>query len=144
MNIKKKSFPTIIIFIIVFSFFFGELHATQVVVYTSLDQIFSEPVLRDFERLTGIKVRAVYDVEAAKTTGLVNRLIAEKKRPKCDVFWNSEIGRTIVLKRKGVLTPYCSPSALDIPPIFKDKEGSWTGFNILWAHISNWVFCSER
>ncbi len=100
----------------------------EVVVYTSVDQIFSEPILTDFERETGIKIKAIYDVEASKTTGLVNRLLAEKDRPKADVFWNSEIGRTIVLRRNGVLAPYRSPSAEDILPKFKDKESYWTGF----------------
>ena len=100
----------------------------QVVVYTSVDQIFSEPILKAYEKKSGVKVKAVYDVEAAKTTGLVNRLIAEKKRPKADVFWNSEIGKTIVLKQKGVLTPYKSPSAADLPVQFIDKENYWTGF----------------
>lgn len=102
--------------------------AEEVVVYTSLDQMFSEPVLRAFEEETGIRVRAVYDVEASKTTGLVNRLLAEKPNPRADVFWNSEVGRTLVLKDKGVLTPYRSPSAADIPAQFKDAEGYWTGF----------------
>ena len=100
----------------------------QVVVYTSLDQIFSEPILREFEKETGIKVRAVYDVEATKTTGLVNRLIAEKNNPQADVFWNSEVGRTVTLKKKGVLAPYVSPSAQDIPEQFMDPEGYWAGF----------------
>ena len=104
------------------------VHADEVVVYTSVDDIFSEPVLEAFERETGIRVRAVYDVEASKTTGLVNRLIAEKARPKCDVFWNSEVGKTIVLKRRGVLAPYRSPSAADIPGQFVDPEGFWAGF----------------
>ncbi|HBG96948.1 MAG TPA: iron ABC transporter substrate-binding protein, partial [Chromatiaceae bacterium] len=36
----------------------------QVVVYTSLDKVFSEPILAAFEERTGIAVRAVYDVEA--------------------------------------------------------------------------------
>ena len=35
-------------------------------------------------------VRAVYDSEAVKTVGLVNRLIAEKANPQCDLFWNNE------------------------------------------------------
>jgi len=100
----------------------------EVVVYTSVDQVFSEPILKDFEKKTGIKVKAVYDVEATKTVGLVNRLMAEKENPKCDVFWNNEIVRTIVLKKKGVLTPYSSPSAEDIPSQFKDKDYYWTGF----------------
>lgn len=102
--------------------------AGEVTVYTSLDQVFSEPVLQEFERRTGIKVKAAYDVEASKTTGLVNRLIAEKKHPKADVFWNSEIGRTLILKKAGVLSPYISPSSKSIPEKFKDPEGYWTGF----------------
>jgi iron(III) transport system substrate-binding protein len=84
----------------------------EVVVYTSLDKVFSQPILEEFERKTGIKVKAVYDSEATKTTGLVNRLVAEKANPRADVFWNSETGRSIVLKQKGVLASYKSPSAV--------------------------------
>lgn len=102
--------------------------ADEVVVYTSLDQVFSEPVLAAFEQDTGIRVKAVYDVEAAKTTGLVNRLIAERRNPRADVFWNSEVGRTLVLQARGVLAPYRSPAAADIPDRFKDPAGYWTGF----------------
>lgn len=100
----------------------------EVVIYTSLDQVFSQPILEAFEKETGIKVLAVYDSEATKTTGLVNRLIAEKDNPRADVFWNSETGRTIVLKQKGVLAKYVSPSAVDIPDQFRDPDGCWTGF----------------
>ncbi len=100
----------------------------EVVVYTSLDKVFSQPILEAFEKETGIKVLDVYDSEATKTTGLVNRLIAEKANPRADVFWNSETGRTIVLKQKGVLASYKSPSAIDIPATFKDSQDYWTGF----------------
>jgi iron(III) transport system substrate-binding protein len=103
--------------------------ASEVVVYTSVDQVFSEPILDLFEQRTGVQVKAVYDVEAAKTVGLTNRLLAEKKHPRADVFWNSEIARTIVLKKKGVLAPYLSPERTDIPWQFKDQEGFWTGFS---------------
>ena len=61
----------------------------KIVVYTSVDQVFSEPILKLFENETGIRVMPVYDVEAAKTTGLVNRLITEKNHPQADVFWNA-------------------------------------------------------
>jgi len=100
----------------------------QVVIYTAVDQIFSEPVLKNFERKTGIRVKAVYDIEAVKTTGLVNRLLAEKANPCCDVFWNNEVVKTIVLKRKGVLKRYLSSMAGRIPEPFKDRDGFWTGF----------------
>jgi iron(III) transport system substrate-binding protein len=99
-----------------------------VVAYVSLDQVYAEPVLRDFERQTGVPVRAVYDTEATKTTGLANRLLAEKDAPQADVFWNSEIVRTLVLERKGVLAPYASPAAAGMPPRYRDPRGYWTGF----------------
>jgi iron(III) transport system substrate-binding protein len=100
----------------------------QVVVYCSLDKIYSEPVFRSFEKETGIRVKAVYDMELNKTVGLVNRILAESERPQCDVFWNNEISRTIMLMNKGLLTPYFSPGAADIPPAYKDSNGFWTGF----------------
>jgi iron(III) transport system substrate-binding protein len=102
--------------------------AHEVVVYTSLDQVFSEPILKEFKKQTGIRIKAVYDSEATKTTGLVNRLIAEKDAPQADVFWNSETGRTIILKKKGVLAKYVSPSTANIPEQFKDLDDYWTGF----------------
>lgn len=100
----------------------------RVIVYTALDQLYSEVILKRFEEKTSITVEAVYDSEAAKTTGLVNRLIAEKERPRCDVFWNNEVIRTIRLKEMGLLDKYAPESARDIPASFKDSEGYWTGF----------------
>ncbi len=100
---------------------------SSVVVYTSVDQIYAEPILNEFQESSGIKVQAIYDVEAAKTTGLVNRLIAEKNNPQADVFWNGEFAQTILLKQEGVLTPYESPSAQDIPESLIDPEGYWAG-----------------
>ena len=67
---------------------------TAVIVYTSQDQVFAEPILKEFTKQTGIKVRAVYDSEAVKTVGLANRLLAENNHPQCDVFWNNEELRT--------------------------------------------------
>jgi len=73
-----------------------------VVIYTSQDQVYAEPILKEFEQQTGIDVRAVYDSESVKTVGLVNRLIAEKDRPQCDLFWNNEELRTRQLAAMGV------------------------------------------
>lgn len=101
----------------------------QVTVYVSTDRVFSEPVLREYERRSGVTVNAVYDTEETKSTGLANRLLAEKARPQADVFWSNEPVRTLVLKSRDVLAPYTSPSANGIPVVLVDPEGYWTGFS---------------
>jgi iron(III) transport system substrate-binding protein len=106
----------------------GARPARQVVVYTALDRQFSEPLLRRFESESGIRVLPVYDTEAVKTVGLVNRLLAERARPRADVFWNNEILRSIQLKEEGLTEAYDSPSAIDIPPAMRDPDRHWTGF----------------
>lgn len=100
----------------------GGREPETVVVYVSLDRMFSEPILREFEKRTGIRVDLVTDAEHNKTTGLVERLMLEKNRPVADVFWNSEIVRTILLKRRGVLERYPTDGPM------RDPDGTWTGF----------------
>jgi len=101
----------------------------EVVVYTTIDQIFSAPILKDFEKESGIIVKAVYDTEETKSTGVLNRIIAEKDNPQCDLFWSGDPMRTVVLKNKGILATYQSKNASNIKDIFKDKDGFWTGFS---------------
>jgi len=100
-----------------------------VTVYVSEDQVFSEPILKDFEKETGIKVNALYDTEESKSTGVMNRLIAEKNNPRADVYWANEPVRAEVLRQKGMLASYRSPSAVGIPEVFIQKEYYWTGFS---------------
>ncbi|NOZ73833.1 MAG: extracellular solute-binding protein [FCB group bacterium] len=100
-----------------------------VIVYVSEDQVFSEPILKDFETETGIRVRAIYDTEEAKSTGAMNRLIAEQNNPRADVYWANEPIRAEVLKQKEIAESYFSPNARNIPSVFKDPDGYWTGFS---------------
>src|SRR3954469_821487 len=100
-----------------------------VTIYVSTDRVFSEPVLREYERRSGVKVNPVYDTEETKSTGLANRLLAERNRPQADVFWSNEPVRTLVLKSRGVLAPYRSDRADGIPTVLIDPEHFWTGFS---------------
>src|ERR1700746_2957022 len=98
-----------------------------VVVYVSPDQVFSEPILRDFEKDTGVKVRAIYDTEETRSAGAMNRLIAEKNNPQADVYCANEPIRAEVLRQRGIAAPYFSPNAQGIPASFQDPKGYWTG-----------------
>lgn len=77
--------------------------AKDVVVYTSVDEAYSRPVFEAFEAQTGIRVRAVYDLESQKTVGLANRLRAEKQRPQADVFWSGESAAILPLEEDGMV-----------------------------------------
>lgn len=107
----------------------GQPSGKQVVVYTSVDDVFARPLAERFQRETGIEVKLVPDTEETKSTGLVNRLIAEKDRPVADVFYSGDPMRAGVLKLKGVSEPYKSPAAEGLPKQFSDPEGHWTGFS---------------
>ena len=100
----------------------------EVVVYSALDVEFSEPLLEQFTRDTGIVVRAKYDVESTKTVGLTNALIAEAERPRCDLFWNNEILNTLRLARRGLLSAYDSPQRQRFSESFYASDLTWYGF----------------
>lgn len=100
----------------------------EVVVYTALDQEYSEPIFKAFTRHTGIDVKAKYDTESTKTVGLVGAIIAEKDRPRCDLFWNNEALHTLRLQKLGMLRASATPHAADYPPAAQSPDGMWRGF----------------
>jgi iron(III) transport system substrate-binding protein len=77
-------------------------HRRPVVLYTSVDEGYAREVIARFQELNReIRVDLVSDTEAAKSTGLVNRLLAEKGRPVADVFWSGDPMRAAALVRAG-------------------------------------------
>ncbi|MDB6131185.1 MAG: extracellular solute-binding protein family 1 [Verrucomicrobiales bacterium] len=79
--------------------------SNEVILYTSQDQVFVEPLLKKFQADSGIVVRSVFDNESVKTVSLVNRLHAEKGNPQCDLFWNNESFRSFQLAQEGLVDP---------------------------------------
>ncbi len=73
----------------------------KVVVYCAQDQVYAEQIFQKFQRQTGIRVLPVYDSEAVKTVGLANRLLAESRHPRADLFWGNEELRARQLARRG-------------------------------------------
>jgi iron(III) transport system substrate-binding protein len=99
----------------------------SVIVYSALDREFSEPILDDFGRETGIRPLAKFDIESTKTVGLTQALIAEADRPRCDVFWNNEILNTIRLERRGLLEGYAPADVLEMDDRWVSPNGTWYG-----------------
>ncbi len=107
--------------------FAGSPERRTVVLYVSTDQEIAEPILQAFESRTGIRVEAVYDSEATKTAGLAMRLLAERGRPRADVFWASEPTRLLRLAREGVLADYRPAEAEGLPDWARGD--CWTAFS---------------
>jgi len=99
-----------------------------VVVYVSADESVARPVLAAFTEETGIPVTPVFDTEATKTTGLANRLRAERDRPRADVFWSSEIALTVTLAEEGVLVAPTGATPVEWPEALRDGQSRWFAF----------------
>ncbi|MBX3359070.1 MAG: extracellular solute-binding protein [Phycisphaeraceae bacterium] len=106
----------------------------EVILYSSADPEVLSLIVSPFERATSIKVRSVGDTEATKTTGLVQRLIAEKGSPRADVWWSSEAMGTVQLSNAGILEPYRSEAnerdfpGAGWPAALRGHAGNWYGF----------------
>jgi iron(III) transport system substrate-binding protein len=100
----------------------------RVVLYCAQDREFTESVLGDFTAQGGPPVAPKYDTEANKSVSLVEELVREAARPRCDVHWNNEILGTIRLQRQGLLEPYDSPSAAPYPAWAKAPDHTWHAF----------------
>lgn len=106
------------------------------VVYCAHDAIFSEAILRDFERETGIAVDVRFDTEATKSLGLLQLIEREREHPRCDVLWNNELLGTLALAEQGLLEPYQGTGWQRIPEKFRDPDGRWVGFA---ARMRVWI-----
>jgi iron(III) transport system substrate-binding protein len=100
----------------------------RVVLYCAQDREFAEGVLAGFTERRGLPVVPKYDTEANKSVSLYQEIVAEKVRPRCDVFWNNEIISTIRLQRKGLLSAHDSPAAGDYPAWAKASDHTWHAF----------------
>ncbi len=100
----------------------------SLVVYCAHDSVYAEAILRDFEKQTGIRVDVRYDTEATKSLGLVNLIVAERQRPRCDVFWNNELLGTVDLQSQGLLEPHKGTGWERLPEKYRDADGHWVGF----------------
>jgi iron(III) transport system substrate-binding protein len=106
-----------------------------VVLYSSIDETYTLRVARAFEENTGIKVKLVSDSEAAKSAGLVSRLLMERNQPVADVFWSGDVVRALTLERIGLTAPYLPDDAASLPARWTDAAGHVHGTAARWRMI---------
>ncbi|HVJ69397.1 MAG TPA: extracellular solute-binding protein [Caulifigura sp.] len=104
--------------------------SSALVVYCAHDAVFAQGLFERFTEKTGLAVEPVWDTEAAKSLGLVQRIEREQQNPICDVFWNNEPLGTMSLASAGLFESYQSPEAAKRPAVFRGPENRWTGFGV--------------
>ena len=86
----------------------------EVVVYTSQDEVYATPIFQDFEKETGIHVRAVFDSEAVQDRGAGKPVAGGDQQPAVRCF----------LEQRGVPAPVSFPGARRVPQI-RTRGPSW-------------------
>ncbi len=97
----------------------------EVTIYHSHPADWTEPLFREFEEKTGIKVNVV----GAGTGELLARIQAEKDNPLGDIIWGGDAASYVNLQAD-YMEPYVSPEATSFPDKYKDPNGYWVAFNV--------------
>lgn len=97
--------------------------------YSSVDDVLLREIIPVYEAESGVRVDLVGDTEATKSTGLAERVIAERAAPRGDVWWSSEPFFSIRLTREGLLVAEGARDALTVPwpGGLMAADGSWAG-----------------
>ena len=95
--------------------------ASEVIVYSARKEELIRPALDAFQKDTGIKVTLL----SAKAGDLARRIEMEKSDPKGAVFLGPTAGIAELLRRKGLLAPYFSAAAQEVPEEFRAPDGGW-------------------
>lgn len=108
----------------------GERVPPKVVVYTSVDKEVALPIFAAFTKETGIRVKAKFasDLVGGGNRGteeIVQVLLAEREKVRCDLFWNDEILHTIALDRAGLLRPHASAAESAFPASSRSPQSTW-------------------
>ncbi|MEZ5967267.1 MAG: substrate-binding domain-containing protein [Planctomycetota bacterium] len=120
---------------------FATRRPQALVVYCAHDIGLAEPILDAFAARTGIELQVVYDTEATKTLGLVERVVAEQGAPRADVLWCNEPLGVMRLHELGLLQPYRGAGFARIPDAWKEAGAHWVGFA---ARLRVWITPADR
>jgi len=116
-------------------------HASEVVIYSARKEELIRPALDAFQKDTGIKVTLL----SGKAGDLGRRIEVERSDPKGDVFLGTTAGIAELLRRKGLLAPYFSAAAQEVPEEFRAPDGGWVALTgRVRVLIYNRTLVSER
>ena len=97
--------------------------AGSLTLYSARKEVLIRPAIEAFQKETGIRVTLL----TGKAGELARRIELERGNPNGDVFLGTAAGITELLRQKGLLEPYASPHAREIPEEFRAADHTWVG-----------------
>lgn len=99
--------------------------SNELTVYSPHPLEFTEPLIKDFENETGIKVELI----SAGSGELLKRVESEKNNPLSDVFWGGSI--STLDSNKELFEKFTSANDDQVADEFKNKDGYITRFSVV-------------
>ena len=96
MSIFRNILLKVIILSSLYTISYSSLQSKELRIYSERQPLLIEPLLKEFEKDTGIKVEWIYSKK-----GLVQKIILEKNNPVADIFLSSDISRLIDISEAG-------------------------------------------
>ncbi|MGH7409158.1 MAG: ABC transporter substrate-binding protein [Candidatus Methylomirabilales bacterium] len=97
--------------------------ARNLTLYSARKEELIRPAIEAFQKETGIGVTLL----TGKAGELARRIELERGNPHGDVFLGTAAGITEILRQRGLLEPYASPYAREIPEEFRAADHAWVG-----------------
>lgn len=116
--------------------------ARELTLYSARKEELIRPALETFQKETGIRVTVL----TGGAGELARRIELEGANPNGDVFLGTAAGITELLRQKGLLEPYASPNAREIPEEFRAADHAWVGITgrvRVLIHNTNRISASE-
>jgi len=116
------SLSILVLIAVSLAFGFRPAHAAETLnAYSIWPENWARPMLREFEKATGIKVNFL----RFSSGEALARVIAEKDNPQVDVLFGGPVATHAAGVKEGVFEAYKPPSFDILPARFKNPEGYW-------------------
>ena len=117
---RTRLFTAVLPILILFTLI-GTVHAETLIVYSGRSKSLVEPIIKQFEKETGIQVKVSY----ANTTQLAATLLAEGDKSPAALFWAQDAGALGVVSKKAMFERLPESIFTKVPSNFRDADGFW-------------------
>ena len=119
-NNKLRLFNYVLPVLILFTLA-GMVYAESLIVYSGRSKSLVEPIIKQFEKETGIEVKVNY----GGTTQLAAALLTEGDKSPAALFWAQDAGALGAVSKKAMFKKLPETILTQVPSDFRDADGFW-------------------